>query len=351
MASAFIALIGIIGDLITVVGGFQSLFPSNSQNLITLQDFQRLLRQENVSFFTQVEVARLQSTRLNFYNVWLPAVSQRTVINANDIDLPSGEFYHVFTNLRDAILEVHMRVETLASVFRQNTTVLQIDDFVQGMFLMMELYGLLLHMHAVWATLRRIQVGASSLDDPRLNVDTRSAIMYASSARTFVEEMRELSWNLRRNAVEAIQSEYRYIGAGSNPSYYYVYSFSDLYSPLPNALRPLTTAIGSIVLPRSYRRSTLEDSNASSWISQARNSHLGAIQAIYDLVTNEGPKFLTKMDKLLNMLQNRLALQGGVRGLDKLLGVNDVYDSEKEEKEALLEVLSIHHEDDGEEAT
>ncbi|KAF9068178.1 hypothetical protein BDP27DRAFT_1156678, partial [Rhodocollybia butyracea] len=303
---AFLALIGIIGDLITVVGGFQSLFPSNSPTVISLQDFGRLLRQENLSFFTQVEAARLQSTRLNFYDVWLPAIASRTVIEASDIDSPSGAFHHVFRNLSDSIQDVHMRVETLASVFRQNIAVLHTDDFVQGMFLMMELYGLLLHMHAVWATLRRIQVGASSLDDPALIVDTLSAMVYTSSARTFVREMYNLSWLRRHDTIEQIQSERAFF---PNGFYFVIYSFSDRYSPVPNTLRPLRAADATVDLSTSYRRSTLEDSNAAFWIDHDRLMHINAIRILYNNTVFEAPTFALEMDKLMDMLEARLALQ------------------------------------------
>jgi len=346
--SAFLAFIGIISDLFTVVGGFQSLFPSNSPTIISLQDFTRLLRQENVRFFTQVETARLQSTRLNFYDVWLPAIASRTVIDASDIDSPSGAFHHVFRNLSDSIQEVHMRVETLASVFRQNTDVLHTDDFVQGMFLMMELYGLLLHMHVVWATLRRIQVGASSLDDPALIVDTLSAMVYTSSARTFVREMHELSLARRLDFIEHVRNERAYF---PNGFYFVIYSFSDIYSPLPNTLRPLTIAYSPIVLPTSYQRTTLEDSNAASWIANARVTHVGAIQIVYGSKTYEAPGFAAEMDKLMVMLEARLALQSRARGLENVHGVNDVFNSEEEAKAALMAIFPKDGNKDNKEAT
>ncbi|KAF9075094.1 hypothetical protein BDP27DRAFT_1460938 [Rhodocollybia butyracea] len=314
--ASLVAFISTIGDLITVVGAFQSLFPSGSQIVITLQDFGGLLR---------LEVARLQSTRLNFYDVWLPAISRRAVIDDNDIT----------PQVRPSLL------------FRQNAAVLHVDDFVQGMFLVMELYGLLLHMHAVWTTLRRIQVGASSLDDPRLNIDTRSAITYTSSARTFVREMNELSWIRRLDSVKHVRSDWSLYPGGAFPLRFYIYSFSDRYLPLPNSVHPLThpfPGIGGAIgdnPPMAYRRTTLD---AASWIAQARERHIVAIRNIYNLRTSQAPGFATELDKLMVMLEARLVRQGGVKGLDRLHGVDDVYSSEKEEKEALLE-LSINHKD------
>ncbi|KAF9068179.1 hypothetical protein BDP27DRAFT_1364337 [Rhodocollybia butyracea] len=345
MASALLALLGLISDLFTVVGGFQSLFPSGSQNVITLQDFGRLLRQENLSFFTQVEYGRLQSTRLNFYEVWLPAIASRTVIDVSDIDPTSGALHHVFRNLADAIQDVHMRVETLASVFRQNIAVLHSDDFMQGMFLMMEVYGLLLHMHVVWATLRRIQVGASSLDDPDLIVDTLSAMVYTSSARTFVREMRELSWTRRSDAIQPISI------LGGIPGWeggIRIFYFSDIYSPLPNTLRPLTIDLSPIRLYASYRRSTLEDSNAATWIANARDNHERAMRVVFNSKTWEPLGFVTEMDNLMAVLEARLALQSRARGLDNVHGVRDLYNSEEEAKEAMM---AIYHKHDDKEAT
>ncbi|KAF9069633.1 hypothetical protein BDP27DRAFT_1420756 [Rhodocollybia butyracea] len=325
--SAFISVISAISSIITVVNAFQDLFPYGSKNQISLQDFAGLLRQENVRFFTEVEAARLQSTRLSFYDVWLPAISKRTTITPGDLNLPTGEFYHVYPQLRDAIRDVHMRVETLAAVFRANTTALHVDDFLRGLFLLMELYGLLLHMHAVWATLRRVEVGAATFDDPRLNVETRYAITYTSSAQAFVREMLDLVilvLGRDRRTTTSIR-------------------FNDTYSPLGNP--PFRYNL--LRLPNSYRRDTLSDDNASSWISQARNGHINSVRALYDTVTQDGPKFLGEMDKLMSMLDARLVRQGGVRGLNKLHGVDDVYNSEKEEKEALLEISK----DGDEEAT
>ncbi|TBU39734.1 hypothetical protein BD309DRAFT_969069 [Dichomitus squalens] len=301
-------VISAIGTIITTLERIQTvrdLIAGNSASAITLNDVRRMIRTETARFFLTVEIARLQSDRQTFYSAWLPSITGRTTLNAADVS-PSGALYNVFLDIRSAIQRVNSGIYTLAAVFNLYSDALHIDDLVCGQATLIELFGLLLHMHSAHSTLNQARVGASSLDDPRLDADTRLTISFAHNASDIFLWFVPLTWRKRSDEISQINSEYKRIDNDSRPPYYYVYSFQDRY----DALAGTPTASRLSEEPRQYRRSTLQDANAYNWTSNARANHERRVRNTYATVIQIAVhQFHRELERLLRIMNRRLAIQ------------------------------------------
>ncbi|TBU22200.1 hypothetical protein BD311DRAFT_782483 [Dichomitus squalens] len=294
-------VISAIGTIITTLERIQTvrdLIAGNPASAITLNDVRRMIRTETARFFVTVEIARLQSDRQTFYSAWLPSITRRTTLNAVDVS-PSGDLYNVFRDIRSAIQRVNSGIYALAAVFNSYSDALHIDDLVCGQAILIELFGLLLHMHSAHSTLNQARVGAASLDDPRLDADTRLAISFAHNASDIFLWFVPLTWGKRRDEISQINSAYKWIGSDSRPSHYYVHSFQDRY----DALAGTPTASRLSEEPRQYRRSTLQDDNAYNWTSNTRANHERRDRNTYATVIQ------IALERLLRIMNERLAIQ------------------------------------------
>ena len=306
------AILSAISTIISTLDTIQSLrdlFAGNSSSAITLIDVQRMVRRETAQLFLTVEIARLQSIRRSFYDVWLPSVARRTTLAPADV-APNGALHGVYQSLGSAVQRVSSGIHALAAVFHSYSDVLHVDDLVCGQATLIELFGLLLHMHSVLSTLNRARVGASSPDDPRLDSDTRSAISYAYNAREVFEWLVPLTWAKRADDIERVQDRYVWIDKDSRPTYYFVFWFADRYAPLRTT--PTTSQLG--VQPAQYRRSTLDGHGAETWVRSARAEHENRVRGRYATVANEGvQRLMRELERLLRVMNRRLAVQTGGR--------------------------------------
>ncbi|KAK0186910.1 hypothetical protein F5146DRAFT_883860, partial [Armillaria mellea] len=293
-----LASIGYIIDTIIFVATVRDLFADDAgKNIVLLSDFQHVIRAENAKFFTTIKVSELEGIRNNFYDTILPTVTSYNNITSAEVQ-PNGALGQLFTLLERHIDIVKRSLDSLVGVFKAYGEDLHIDDLVYSQFLLIRLYGLLLHMHSTYATLHRIQINAGSLDDFRLIYDTRTVIHYIKSIQSALPWLNECTWQRRRDTVGALTMRYQPGGLLTPPTR--EWTFTDTYSSLSST----DPAYSLLVLPKTY----WDKSEAAG--EATRNSHISKVKALYDTVASVDVQQLMKdLESLLAAMETRLQKQ------------------------------------------
>ncbi|KAK0242085.1 hypothetical protein EDD85DRAFT_994970 [Armillaria nabsnona] len=162
--AAVISVIRQILLIIRIVHSMQDLKAGNATSVIAINDL--------------ATVTIDHRTR----NVWLPTIldfgKPGQNLSPHNLNHPSGRFYHGFKSLIDAIKTLDYNLNRLHRVFKTYVDSLEVDKLTAGFFAIIHGYGLLFHIHAVYAELHRIQIGAPTLTDPDLRYDTRLILQY-----------------------------------------------------------------------------------------------------------------------------------------------------------------------------
>lgn len=296
LLSAFQAIVRIIRTVSTI----RDLAGGDAPRAITVADLQRVVEGENARFFATVAFADIQTIHNQFYRVWLPSVVARNNITASDINSPSGTLFHIFQNLINAKDRLARLMNRVREVFRTYAESLHVDELVGGVLAFIHGFGLLLHIHAVYAELRRIQIGAASLDDRRLLVDTRTALQYLADAHAAIGLFPQNRY-LQGRRLRLITDIIRNPGGNVVPP---SYSFRDSYSPRR------TTTPNLVLFPLApYRPDSL-----SSQARARRERHIGNVENTMRAVfSNPADQARNQLVWLGNQLRERERLQGGAR--------------------------------------
>ncbi|KAK0476708.1 hypothetical protein IW261DRAFT_1609375 [Armillaria novae-zelandiae] len=111
--------------------------------------------------FSVIAFADIKTINNRFRTVWLPTVlDPGQNLTPHDLNDPSGRFYDGFNSLKSAIKILDYNLNRLHQVFKTYVNSLEVDEFIAGFFAIMHGYGLLFHMHAVYAELHRIQINS-----------------------------------------------------------------------------------------------------------------------------------------------------------------------------------------------
>ncbi len=184
--AAVISVIRQIFLIIRIVHSMQDLKAGNATFVITVKDLTTVVEGENSSFFTVIAFADIVTIDHRFRNVWLPTIldfgKPGQNLTPHDLNHPSGRFYHGFRRLINAIKTLDYNLNRLHQVFKTYVDSLEVDKLTAGFFAIIHGYGLLFHMHAVYAELHRIQIGAPTLTHPDLRYDTRLILQYLLDA-------------------------------------------------------------------------------------------------------------------------------------------------------------------------
>ncbi|KAK0505062.1 hypothetical protein EDD18DRAFT_1326269 [Armillaria luteobubalina] len=117
--------------------------------------------------FTVVAFADIKTIDDRFRTVWLPTAldlgKPGQDLIPHDLNEPSGRFYDGFNSLKDTIKTLDYNLNRLHHVFKTYVNSLEVDKLTTGFFAIIHGYGLLFHMHAVYAKLHRIQIRAPTL--------------------------------------------------------------------------------------------------------------------------------------------------------------------------------------------
>ncbi|KAK0219042.1 hypothetical protein IW262DRAFT_1074849 [Armillaria fumosa] len=290
--------IGFIINTIKFVATVRDLLADDAgKNIVLLSDFEHVIRAQNAKFFTTITVSELEGIRNNFYDAILPSVTSYNNITSAVVQ-PNGALGQLFILLERHIDIVKRRLDSLVGVFQAHGKDLHIDDLVYSQFLLIRLYGLLLHMHSAFATLHRIQIGASTLDDYRLSYDTRTVIHYINSIQSALPWLNEYTWQRRRDTVGPLKMEYHPGGLTTPPTREWV--FTDTYSSLSST----DPAYSLLVLPKYYSERTQEKGDAT------RNRHITKVKDRYQVVASSCVQQLMKdLGSLLTAMQTRLQRQ------------------------------------------
>ncbi|SJL14344.1 uncharacterized protein ARMOST_17800 [Armillaria ostoyae] len=293
--------IGFIINTIKFVATVRDLLADDAGKTIVLQsDFEHVIRAQNAKFFVTIKVSELEGIRNQFYDATLPTVTNSNIITSAELQ-PNGALGQLFILLSGHIDIVKRGLDSLVGVFKAHGKDLQIDDLVYSQFLLIRLYGLLLHMHSTYATLHRIQVGASSLDDPRLSYDTRTIIHYINSIQSALPWLNEYTWQRRSDTIGPLKMEYSPGGLLTPPTR--EWTFTDTYSSLPST----DPAYSLLVLPNRYWEKTQAQGEAT------RNQHTTKVKKRYEAVASGYVQQLMKdLGSLLAAMQTRLRRQEGV---------------------------------------
>ncbi|SJK97185.1 uncharacterized protein ARMOST_00436 [Armillaria ostoyae] len=184
--AAVISVIRQIFLIIKIVHYMQDLKAGNATSVITIKDLTNVVKGENASFFTVIAFADIETIDHRFRNVWLPTIldfgKPGQNLTLHDLSHPSGRFYPGFKSLIDAIQTLDYNLNRLHQVFKTYVDSLEVDKLTAGFFAIIHCYGLLFHMHAVYAELHRIQISAPTLAHPDLRYDTRLILQYLCDA-------------------------------------------------------------------------------------------------------------------------------------------------------------------------
>ncbi|KAK0480401.1 hypothetical protein EDD18DRAFT_1020162, partial [Armillaria luteobubalina] len=290
--------IGFIINTIKFVATVRDLLADDAgKNIVLRNDFEHVIRAQNAKFFTTITVSELEGIRKNFYDVILPTVTSYNNITSAMVQ-SNGALFHLFNQLVTHIDIVKRKLDSLVGVFYTHAKDLQIDDLVYSQFLLIRLYGLLLHMQSTFATLHRIEIGASSLDDPRLSFDTRTVINYIDSIQDALPWLEEYTWQRRLDTVGPLKMHYSPGGLLTPPTR--EWEFTDTYSSLSST----DPAYSLLVLPKSYSEGTQDQADAT------RNHHITEVKDRYQAVASGCVQQLMKdLGSLLTAMQNRLQKQ------------------------------------------
>ncbi|KAK0195121.1 hypothetical protein F5146DRAFT_1132535 [Armillaria mellea] len=143
---AVISVIRQIFLIIRIVHFMQDLKAGNGTSVITIKDLTTVTIDDR------------------FGNVWLPTVldfgKPGQNLTPHDLNDPSGIFYDGFNSLKDAIKTLDYNLNRLHQVFfKTYLHSLDVDKLTAGTFAIIHGYGLLFHMHAVYAELHPDSIG------------------------------------------------------------------------------------------------------------------------------------------------------------------------------------------------
>lgn len=231
MATAVVSAVETIIGLIESILNIRDMLAGNAPTVITISDLESVVRGEHARFFTTIAFADIRTIRDQFYNVWLPSIANRNTITANDISQPNGPLFLIFQSLFSSRNDLAQILNRLRDVFRQYHSDLHPDELMRGIFSFMHGFGLLIHMHAVYAELRRIQIGATTLEDPNLIADTRSVIQFTVDSDAAMSAL---------VAQDLYVSRVILIGQVHRP-FFEPWQWTDTYSPL------LSTAFDTVL--------------------------------------------------------------------------------------------------------
>ncbi|PBK73614.1 hypothetical protein ARMSODRAFT_1015154 [Armillaria solidipes] len=159
---AVISVIRQIFLIIKIVHSMQDLKVGNATSVITIKDLSTVVKGENASFFTAIAFADIETIDHRFRNVWLPTI----------LDFGKPGQHPTISAIPRADSTMDLRV------FKTYVDSLEVDKLTAGFFAIIHSYGLLFHMHAVYAELHRIQISALTLAHPDLRYDIRLILQY-----------------------------------------------------------------------------------------------------------------------------------------------------------------------------
>ncbi|KAI0067934.1 hypothetical protein BV25DRAFT_893284 [Artomyces pyxidatus] len=306
MASAVISVIINVVDLIQTINTIRDLIAGNAATAITVVDLERVVRGQNAQFFTTIAFADIQTIRDQFYRNWLPSVvnfstRRRRDITPDDITPSSGTLHIIFQSLIQARTQLAELLNRLREVYRTYSSVLHVDELMRGVFAFFHGFGLLLHMHAVYAELRRIQIGAESLNDRRLLTDTRSVLQYLVDGDAALSVLLR-DWTLQNMRLGAITDVRESPGGNLIPGSWY---FQDSYSPLASTTPDISLSVAGRM--------------TASLESQARSLRATRVRNVTDrlraVVANPADNVWRCFARLNDRMRERERVQGGTRAI------------------------------------
>lgn len=304
---------------VKVVVFFKDLFANNARDVITLADIDRMITAQNATFFVTVQVAELRGIRREFYDAWLPSVASRNTISSADV-VDNGSLYFVFQHLLRAIPQVKTGLDKLGAVFQTYSQHLHIDDHLHGVLVFMEMYALLIHMHSTYATLRRIQINADSLDDSKLLPDTLSVLVYLRDADRMIAWMDTRTRDRRRDIIGQVERHRNPGGVVNPPST--SFSYRDPFEPLPTT--PSSNHLTVSNPPAHYRKTAGRDEKETRrQVEEVLAQRHRAVQERYGQVAgNDAREMLKSLKETITDMEHRRRLQGG-RTVNAVIGAMD----------------------------
>ncbi|KAK0225617.1 hypothetical protein IW262DRAFT_699035 [Armillaria fumosa] len=262
--------------IIRIVHSMQDLKAGNATSVITIKDLSTVVRGGNANFFTVIAFADIKTIDDRFRTVWLPTVLDfgklGQDLTPHDLNDPSGRFYDGFNSLKDAIKTLDYNLNRLHQVFKTHVDSLEVDKLTAGFFAIIHGYGLLFHMHAVYAELHRIQISAPTLAHPGLRYDTRLILQYlwdaADSIGWFASKPAAVKAR-RLPLINAVESRLVPLPHGNS---FLVYYYRDNYSALSSTEegRQLTVA-----QPPKFR-----ESRSESVVVKARARRVAGVEDV-----------------------------------------------------------------------
>ncbi|KAF9052248.1 hypothetical protein BDZ89DRAFT_1218601 [Hymenopellis radicata] len=237
---AIFAIFDTVWTLVERVQSIRDLAANNASSLVTTADVTHVIRAENMCFFVTVTLTDIETTHNRFYNTLLPSVlALSRPITPADINRP-GQLSLVFSDLISFANVLSRQLNQLRAAYRQYSPQLHVDDITRGLHSCVHGYTLLIHMHATSAELRRIQIGAATLNDPRLLPDTLLVLDYLCDSIAGLDWFRgrDNALGPRLNLITPISSIWP--GSGS-----ILYRYNDTYVPLSTTTNDITLDVPS----------------------------------------------------------------------------------------------------------